>query len=213
MKRREFSASLACLGGLGALLAQPAAAQGGPVEGQHYTRLAQPVPMSSSGKIEVVEFFSYACPHCNAMEPVIEPWVKRLPADVSFRRSPVFFGRPQWELLQATYYALEATNQLGALHSKVFAAIHVEHKNLSKDTDVPAVASANGVDGAKLMDAMKSFAVQTKVRQAKQLAEAYHVESVPQLGVQGRWITGPEAGSHERTLATVDYLIALARKR
>ncbi|MBP6338144.1 MAG: thiol:disulfide interchange protein DsbA/DsbL [Vitreoscilla sp.] len=213
MKRREFSVGLGSLGALGVLTVAPAAqAQGGPVEGQHYKRLAQAVPVSTPDKIEVVEFFSYACPHCNALEPLVEPWSKRLAADVKFRRVPVFFQRPQWEFLQSLYFAVEATNQLDTLHRKVFAAMHVEHKNIARDADVLALAAANGADGAKLVDAMKSFGVQTKVRQAKQLADAYRVDAVPMLGIQGRWTTGAEAGSHERTLLVADYLIAQARK-
>jgi len=213
MKRREFSVGLGSLGALGALTVAPAAqAQGAPVEGQHYQRLAQAVPVSTPGKIEVVEFFSYACPHCNALEPLIEPWSKRLPADVKFRRVPVFFQRPQWEFLQSLYFAIEATNQLDTLHRKVFAAMHVEHKNIARETDVVALATANGADGTKLVDAMKSFGVQTKVRQAKQLADAYRIDGVPALGIQGRWTTGAEAGSHERALQVADFLIGKARQ-
>jgi thiol:disulfide interchange protein DsbA len=210
MKRREFSVGLGSLGAL--VVVAPARAQGGPVEGQHYQRLAQPVPVSTPGKIEVLEFFSYACPHCHALEPLIEPWVKRQPADVKFRRVPVHFQRPQWEFLQALYFAILATNQVDALHRKVFAALHVEHKNIAREADVLALAAANGADGAKLVEAMKSFGVQTQVRQAKQLSEAYRIEGVPTLGVQGRWTTGSEAGSHEAALRVADYLIAQARK-
>lgn len=213
MKRREFSVGLGSLGALGTLaVSTPALAQGGPVEGQHYHRLPQAVPVSTPGKIEVLEFFSYACPHCNALEPLIEPWAKRLPADVKFRRVPVFFQRPQWEFLQSLYFAIEATNQLDTLHSKVFKTMHAEHKNIARDADVLALAAANGADGAKLLDAMKSFGVQSKVRQAKQLADAYRIDGVPTLGVQGRWTTGAEAGSHEATLRVAEYLIGQARK-
>lgn len=213
MKRREFSVGLGSLGALGTLaIAAEAQAQGGPVEGQHYHRLPQPVPVSTPGKVEVLEFFSYACPHCNALEPLIEPWAKRLPADVVFRRVPVFFQRPQWEFLQSLYYAIEATNQVDPLHRKVFAAMHVERKNIAREADVLALAAANGADGAKLVDAMKSFGVQSKVRQAKQLSDAYRIEGVPALGVQGRWTTGSEAGSHEAALRVAEYLIGQARK-
>lgn len=211
MKRRDFSVGLGAA--LGTLALAPAAqAQGVPVEGQHYHRLPQPVPVSTPGKIEVVEFFSYACPHCNALEPTIGPWAKRLPSDVKFRRVPVFFQRPQWEFLQSLYYAVEATNQLDTLHGKAFSAIHVAHKNIANEADVLAFAATAGVDGAKLVDAMKSFGVQSKVRQAKQLADAYRIDGVPMLGVQGRWTTGSEAGSHEAALRVADYLIGLARK-
>jgi thiol:disulfide interchange protein DsbA len=132
---------------------------------------------------------------------------------VKFRRVPVFFQRPQWEFLQSLYFAIEATNQLDTLHRKVFSTLHVERKNIASESDVRALAAANGADGAKLVEAMKSFGVQSKVRQAKQLADAYHIDGVPTLGIQGRWTTGAEAGSHERTLQVADYLIAQARKQ
>lgn len=215
INRREFSMGLAGTAGvaLGLAASMPAWAQGAPVEGTNYTKLGQPVPAAATGKVEVVEFFSYACPHCFAFDPLLEGWIKRLPADVSFRRTPVFFGRPAWEYLQSLYYALEVTNQLGAMHGKVFNAIHADHKNLAKDADVLALFSANGADGAKVVEAMKSFGVQTKVRQAKQLAEAYKIEGVPTLGVQGRWTTSSsQNGTHERALQVVDFLIAQARK-
>lgn len=209
LNRREFSGALAAMGGLGTSLAH---AQGGPVEGTHYMRLASPVPVSVPGKVEVLEFFMYSCPHCSQFEPTLEPWAKRLPADVAFRRVPVAF-RPNLEIHQRLYYALEALGQLEALHAKAFAAIHVERKMMLKDEDVAAWAVANGLDGAKLLDAMKSFAVAGKVRAAKQTMEAYRVDGVPMLAIQGRWTTSAStAGSHEKALAVADYLIAQARK-
>ena len=214
MKRREFSVGLGSLGALGTLaMATEAQAQGGPVEGQHYHRLAQAVPVGTPGKIEVLEFFSYACPHCNALEPAIEPWAARLPADVKFRRVPVFFQRPQWEFLQSLYFAVEATNQIETLHRKVFTAIHVEHKNIARDADVLAFAATAGADGAKLLDAMKSFGVQSKVRQAKQLADAYRIDGVPTVGIGGQFFTSISLnGTPEKTLATVDFLVNRLRK-
>ena len=94
MQRRDFTASLlgAGLGPLALTLPAAAQAQGGPVEGTHYVRLSTPVPtVAEAGKIEVIEFFWYGCPHCNAFEPSLEAWVKKLPADVAFRRVPVAF--------------------------------------------------------------------------------------------------------------------------
>ncbi len=122
MKRRDFSIQLAATG-LGAVWAGSAAAQGGPVEGTHYTKLAQPVAVSvPAGKIEVVEFFSYGCPHCFALEPTLEAWAKRLPNDVVFKRVPVGFNA-LYENYQKIYYALEAMGQLEHMHRKVFDAI------------------------------------------------------------------------------------------
>lgn len=210
LNRRDFTGALVAMGGVATT--GVAQAQGGPVEGTQYMRLASPVPVSVPGKVEVLEFFMYSCPHCFQFDPALDAWVKKLPADVAFRRVPVAF-RPNLEIHQRLYYALEALNQLEALHMKAFTTIHVEHKMLLKDEDVAAWSTANGLDGAKLLDTMKSFAVAGKVRAAKQAMEAYRVDGVPMLAIQGRWTTsGSTAGTHEKALAVADYLIAQARK-
>ncbi len=211
MKRREFSSALA-LAGL-ALGATPAArAQGGFVEGKDYVKLATPVPTGTPGKIEVVEFFWYGCPHCNAFEPQLDAWSKKVPADVAFRRVPVGFTALH-ETHARLFYTLEALQQVEALHRKVFAAIHQQRKRLDKEADIVAFATENGLDAAKFTEAFKSFGVATKVRQAKALTEAYKIDGVPSLGIQGRFFTsGSLAGSNDRALAATEYLIGVARK-
>ena len=212
MKRREFSLQLAAAG-VGSAWAGVAAAQGAPVEGTHYLRLSSPAPVSAPArKIEVVEFFSYGCPHCYTLEPTLDAWVKRLPPDVVFRRVPVGFNA-LYENYQKIYYALEAMGEVDKMHAKVFSAIHQQRQRLDKEADIAAFMQANGVDGAKFLDQYKSFSVQTKVRQAKQLSEAYKIEGVPTLGVQGRYVTsGSMAGSNERALAVTDSLVKSLRK-
>jgi thiol:disulfide interchange protein DsbA len=205
--RRQFSllcASL-CAAGL-------AHGQGAPVEGNDFQKVASPLALPTTGKVEVVEFFWYGCPHCNALEPALETWVNKLPAHVAFRRVPVGFS-PAHETHQKIFYALEAMGRLDALHRKVFAAIHVEHKHLATDDDMKAFAAANGIDGNKMLDAMKSFSVIGKARQAKQLAQAYGIDGVPTLGIHGRFLTSPSiAGSPERCFAVAEMLIAQVKK-
>ena len=209
MNRRDFALKTSLLALSGAAL--PALAQGGLVEGNDYKRVAQPVPVAGD-KVEVVEFFGYWCPHCHAFEPALDAWVKKLPASVNFKRMPVAFNAAQ-EPAQRLYFAIEALGLVDSLHRKVFAAMHVEHKRLDKDAEISEFASKNGVDPAKLLDAMKSFSVATKVRQARQLSEAYRIEGVPTLGIHGRFMTSPSiAGSQERALAVADALIVQARK-
>jgi thiol:disulfide interchange protein DsbA len=213
MKRREFSVSMAA-GGLALLGAGGARAQGAPVEGTQYVKLAQPAPVSlpADKKVEVVEFFWYECPHCNAFEPLLEPWAARLPADVAFHRVPVGFTA-RHQVAQRAFYALEEMGQLDALHRRVFAAIHVQRQRLLSDKAYVDWAASQGVDGEKFAAAMKSFSVATKARRATQLSEAYKIDGVPALGVQGRFYTsGALAGTHERALQVTDYLIQLARK-
>jgi len=212
MKRRDFSLQLA-VAGFGALAASAAGAQGAPVEGTHYTKLAQPVPVSTpAGKIEVIEFFSYGCPHCNALEPTLEVWAKRLPPDVVFKRVPVGFNA-LYENYQRIYYALEAMGQVEAMHRKVFNAIHQQRQRLDKEADIAAFMTANGLDGAKFVDLYKSFTVQTKAKQAQQLSQSYKIDGVPSMAVQGRYVTsGSLAGSNERALAVTDALVQNLRK-
>ncbi len=208
MNRRDWVLAAAGLAGMPlATLAQGAALQ----EGRDYKRVETPVPVAD-GKLEVVEFFGYWCPHCNAFEPALESWVKRLPQQVTFRRIPVAFS-PGQEPLQRLYYAIEALGQVDALHRKVFAALHVERKRLNTESDIAAWLPTVGADGAKVLETMKSFAVATKLRQSKQLADGYRIEGVPTLGIQGRYMTSPSiAGSPERALAVADALIAQSRK-
>jgi len=208
--RRNFSltAAATALGVGTAAQAQGAA----PTEGRDYVRLNTPVAVPGGGKIDVIEFFSYGCPHCYTFEPMLEQWVKRLPADVAFRRIPATFN-PTFEGYAKLFYALETVGQAEALHKRVFAAIHVQRQRLDKDADIAAFVSANGGDGAKVVEALKSFGVATKLRQAKQAFEAYKIDGVPALGIHGRWFTsGSLAGSNDKALAAADYLIQRARK-
>jgi thiol:disulfide interchange protein DsbA len=209
MNRRHFQLRLGALGAL-ATCGSAAWAQGAPIEGKDYLRVASPVAMPP-GKVEVVEFFGYWCPHCNAFEPTLDAWAKKLPADVNFRRVPVSF-QPWQESYQKLYFAIEALGLVDVLHRRVFAAVHVGHQRLEKDADIAKWASDNGQDGAKILDAMKSFSTSTKVRQSGQLASDYHIDGVPTLGIHGRFMTSPStAGSQERALQVTDQLVAQLR--
>jgi thiol:disulfide interchange protein DsbA len=212
MNRRDFSSQLVGLG-LGLSAGAPALAQGGFVENTHYVKLAQPAPVSApAGKVEVIEFFWYGCPHCNAFEPALEAWVKKLPDYVAFRRVPVAF-RDIYAVHQQIFYALEALGKLDAMHRKVFYAIHNDRKRMEKPDEIADLMAANGIDRAKFLEAFNSFGVQTKVRQATKLVDAYKIDGVPALGVQGRYFTsGSLAGSADRSLAVTDFLIERVRK-
>jgi protein dithiol oxidoreductase (disulfide-forming) len=218
MQRRDFTQQLSgtALGLLGWGLTGHAHAQGAPREGTHYVRLQSPAPVtlpSPDKKIEVVEFFWYGCPHCYAFEPILEEWVKKLPADVAFRQVPVGFMAPH-QLHQKLFYALEETGQMAAMHRKVFAAMHQQNKRLMTEGEIREVITAAGGDGAKVVEAMKGFGVSTKSSRAKQLADAYKIDGVPALGINGRFYTAASlAGGHERAVAVADFLIQLSRQK
>jgi thiol:disulfide interchange protein DsbA len=217
VNRRDFSARLLGTGiGAAALSLHTGsvwAQSGAPTEGTQFVKIEPAVaPSVPAGKIEVIEFFSYACPHCNAFEPTVETWAKKAPADVAFHRVPAPFLM-NYENFMRTYYALETLGQVDAMQRKVFAAVHVERKFLDKPADIAALMTKNGLDGAKFMDVFNSFSVATSVSRAKKMAATYKVDGVPMLAVQGRYATSPgQAGGPEQAFAVVDYLIQRARK-
>ena len=217
IKRREFSISAA--GAIGAglgLVALPVAAQAQAQsykEGSDYLVLDKPAPTEApAGKVEVVEFFWYGCPHCNSFEPQLEAWLKTAPKNVAFRRAPVSF-RPDFEPHQRLYYVLEAMGKLDELHKKVFYTIHVEKQPLNSAPLVAAWAEKQGIDPAKFAEMYNSFSVSTKVRKATQLQDSYQVDGVPALGVGGRYYTSStQAKSMDRALLIATHLVALPRK-
>ncbi|HJV61535.1 MAG TPA: thiol:disulfide interchange protein DsbA/DsbL [Albitalea sp.] len=212
MNRREFSALFAAGATAASWLPAAQAQIPTPVEGTHYVKLNQPLPVAP-GKIEVIEFFWYGCPHCNAFEPALDAWQKRLPADVAFRRVPVAFREEPFVAHQKIYYALEAMGLVPTMHRKVFYAIHGERQRLDKPAEIAAFMQKNGVDSAKFMENFNSFSTQTKARQAARLSEAYKIDGVPAIGIQGRYYTsGSLAGSPDASLLVADYLIQKVRK-
>lgn len=215
MNRRDFSSVLIASGAGASLLFAGAGARAqapAPVEGRDYTRVDPPQPTTAVGKVEVLEFFSYGCPHCNALEPSLQAWVRTLPADVAFKRVPVPFLFNA-ENFQRTYYALEMMGLVDALQAKVFAAVHVEKLRLDKPEDIAAWVAKNGGDSTKFLAAFKSFSVATSVARAKKMVADYKVDSVPTLTIQGRYMTSPaQAGGVAQAFAAADALIQRSRK-
>ena len=221
MKRRDFSircgaalaASALVLPSAQAQTTVPAQVQGKKPElGADYLKLEQRAQVEApAGKIEVIEFFWYSCPHCNVFEPTFDAWSKRVPKDVVVRRVPIAF-RDDFAPQQRLFYALEAMGLLDQLHRKVFAAIHGEKQSLAKGDAIADWVAKQGVDKAKFLEQYNSFSVSTKTGRATQLQNAYRVEGVPALGVAGRFYTdGSLAKSMERSLQVVDFLIAQVR--
>ena len=205
---------LKTVAGAGLALSVPLArAQAGPREGNEFRAVKPEQSTESPGKIEVLEFFWYGCPHCNVFEPSIKDWVKRLPPDVVFRKVHVALG-PSWAAHQQLYYALESLNKDAALNEAIFAAIHNDRQPLNKPDDMADFVAKHGVDRKQFLDAWASFTVRTRVRKATAMAKAYGVDGVPAMAVNGRWYTAPSmAGGNAQALAVVDALIERERKR
>jgi thiol:disulfide interchange protein DsbA len=210
MKRRFFSSAL--LSTTAWLSALPAKAQWAFKAGKDYMVLERPVPTDvGPGKVELLEFFWYSCPHCNKFEPTFAQWIKEAPKDVTVRRVPIAF-RDDFAPQQRLFYTLEAMDLLGSLHGKVFHAVHEERLPLNTEATILAWIEKQGVDKAKFSDIFKSFAVTAKIKKAVQLQNEFRIEGVPSLGVAGRfYIDGGTAGSMERALKVAESLIAQAR--
>ena len=199
----------------GMVLAFAANAQATPTEGIDYVELKPPQPTESAGKIEVIEFFWYRCPHCYALEPDLESWVKRLPRDAQFRRVPGILNE-DWAIDARIFYTLEALGEVDRLHRPLFDAIHQEGGvKLHGDAFTKWVIewlSKHGVDMKKYDELYRSFTVQTKTNRAMQMGRAYRLDGVPTLAVQGRYVI-VASSTRKAMLSTTDFLIGEARKR
>ena len=178
-----------------------------------YTELKPPQPVASDGnKIDVVEFFWYGCIHCYNLEPVLEPWIKKLPPDAQFRRVPAVFN-PRWGHDAAIFYTFEALGVLDKVHRPFFDAIHRDHLRTDNAEALDQWLQGQGIDAKKFHETMKSFSVQAKTRRAAQLSADYKIDGTPAMAVQGRYTVSAEQGrSREGMLQTVSALIDKVRK-
>jgi thiol:disulfide interchange protein DsbA len=181
-----------------------------PQIGRDYNLIEPAQPSATPGKIEVVEFFSYGCPHCKDFNPLLNDWAAKLPKDVSFRRVPVTFGRPAWVRLAKIYYALEFTGGIAKYDDAVFRALHDERVNFASDEAVVQWAASKGMDQKKFADAMNSFSMAGQIQRAEKETAAYRVSGVPALAIDGRYMLNT-ADTYGQLLKTADAVIAKAR--
>ena len=191
-----------------ALLALSTSVQGSIVAGHDYQVLSTPQRPESSGKIEVVEFFSWGCPHCYEFYPKLSRWLATLPKDASFKRVPVGLGHPEWEALAKAFYALQSTGDVERLDAPIFEDIHKNHVWLYDEQSITAWVGRHGVDVAKFAAAYRSFGVNTNVGQAEQKSVDYRIPGVPALAIAGKYLV---SDSPEKMLATSDQLIVMER--
>ena len=187
-------------------------AAAGAIAQQPYKLLDPPQPTEAGGKIEVIEFFWYGCPHCYSLEPNVAAWSKKTPPDVAFKRVHAL-PSDSWGEHARIFYTLESMGKLEEFHQKVFDAIHKQNINLANKKLREEWLQKNGIDPAKYAEVEKSFTVATKMNRAKQLTYAYKVDSVPRLYVNGKYqITMEAAGSIDRVFQIVDQVVGIARK-
>jgi thiol:disulfide interchange protein DsbA len=178
------------------------------IAGHDYVVLNTPQRQESNGKIEVVEFFSWGCPHCYEFYPMLSRWIAALPKDASFKRVPVGLGHPEWEALAKAFYALQVTGDVDRLDSQIFEDIHRNHVLLYDEPSITAWVGKHGVDIPKFTAAFRSFGVNMSEAQAEQKSIDYRIPGVPTLAVAGKYTV---SGTQEKMLATSDQLIAMER--
>jgi len=205
---RNFFLGMICLG-----FSSLAISQARPIEeGFDYRVLPVAQAVESKGKIEVLEFFWYGCPHCHDFEPDLSAWVAKQGKDVVIKKVPVAFRD---ELLPHSqlFYALDSLGR-NDLHAKVMAAIHVGKKKLLSEAEIADWVVSQGIDRQTFLKTFKSFSVTSKARAANQIAQAYRIEGVPTVAVQGKYLTSPSiaGGSKARAIQTMDFLVNKARK-
>ncbi|HOL63860.1 MAG TPA: thiol:disulfide interchange protein DsbA/DsbL [Accumulibacter sp.] len=180
--------------------------------GRDYVPIVPAQQTDNAGKIEVLEFFSYGCPHCNDFNPIIGKWSSALPGDVVFKRVPVTFGRPQWASLAKLYYALEATGDLARLDGMIFNALHKSGDRLYDEQSITDWVAAHGVDKKKFSETYQSFGVNSKVKRADQMVQAYKVSGVPAMTVDGKYlVTGKELAGLQDVPGLTDRVIDKVR--
>ena len=177
---------------------------------QRATPLNPPQSVENDGKVEVLEFFAYGCIHCANLEPSLEAWAKKQPADVKLRRvpSPVPIMGIDSSVM---YYSLEALGQLDRLHAKIFEAAHLEKVVLGNPAMLNKWLEKNGVDPKKYEEVQKSFSVVTKVNRARKMVGEYKIDATPTLVVNGKFAVEQGNAGAEAMFATVDQLIGQAR--
>ena len=205
MDRRSMLKQMAAVVGVAAMAGKVSAQQ-------PFAEVNPPQPTGDAGKIEVLEFFHYGCPHCRDFDPLLEKWVAALPKDVEFKRVPAIWGNAQLKELARFYYTLEVTGELHALHSMVFTALQSDKVPLNTEDGVRAWIAKQGGDEKRFMETYKSFGVQSMVQRADQIARAYKIQGVPTLAIDGKYLTaGSMAGTHENALKVADQLIQRVR--
>lgn len=177
------------------------------VEGVHYKTTAQRIATSDEKVVEVIELFSYSCPHCFNLDPQVHEWEKTLPVNVTFDRVPAIF-RDSWLQLARVFYTAEATGDLEKLHSVIFNAIHVEKRRLETEEQLLDFVAEQGIDRDMFAKTMNSFSVKGKVKKALLLSQTSGITGVPSMIVNGKYIVdAPMAGGMPEMLKVVDFLV------
>lgn len=191
-----------------------------PKNGVDYQTLSAPQPVQATGKkVEVIEFFAYHCPACNALEPTLNQWIKKQGDNIVMRRIHLPFQGPA-DPEAHLFLTLEAMGKLDEYHPRIFQAVHVQRQRLMKDDQIIEWAVKNGLDKAKFMETWNSFGVTTKLRRLSQISSNYKVTGTPTIIIDGKYVVSPGQVSEANKIqdmgqlmqATTQVMDALVKK-
>lgn len=171
------------------------------VEGQDYTVLKTPI-MQTTGPT-VTELFWFGCPHCNALRPVIEKWIKNTkPDDVKMQYIPAVIGSPYWDKPAQAYFTMQALGVTDKLFDDYFDTVHKNHDYsiLGSNEAIKAFFVKHGVNGDDFDKTWKSFKVQQEMKKAQDLFAKSGLDGVPALLVNGKYIVQTQDDNFPRML-------------
>ena len=175
--------------------------------GKNYTLIEPPQPTATGDKIEVLEIFSYACPHCAHFQPYADQLKASLPSYAEFGNMPAVFNA-SWEPFARAYYTAQSLGVAEKTHQALFDALHKDHEPLRTIQDLSTFYAKFGVDPKKFIDASNSFEVNSKLIRAEKMVKAYGVQGTPSIVVNGKYlVTGQSAGGYSQLIELVDWLV------
>ncbi|MEK7223823.1 MAG: thiol:disulfide interchange protein DsbA/DsbL [Pseudomonadota bacterium] len=199
-------------GCLAMLMLFPVLARAEFTEGRQYMQVPFPTPVETGNKVEVREIFWYGCSHCYVLEPGLTRWLKKLPANARFVRTPAT-AAPRWVIHAQAYYSFEALGAMGKLHDAFFKAVQEQPGALNDEKAITDFVARYGIDRKKFTEAFNSFGVRLKLEKAKQVNQDLNINSVPTLVVDGKYLTSAAmAGGEEALFKLLDQLIGKAAK-
>jgi thiol:disulfide interchange protein DsbA len=177
------------------------------VAGTHYFVIDTAVPVATPGKVEVLEVFSYSCPHCAHFQPYADELKSKLPKSASFSYLPAVF-HPQWEPFARAYLTAEAMGVVDKVHQATFDALHRDHKQLDSITSIAAFYAGLGVDQKAFLSTAQSFVIEGKLSSSQSQLQKYGIDGTPSIVVNGKYrLTGQSAGGLPQMVELTLFLV------
>lgn len=192
-------------------------------EGKHYQKLSakitttpviQALVAEDTNKIQVIEFFNYACFWCRKLHPELDTWHDKEPPNVAFRRYPIVFGKG-WEVLAKAYYVVEMLQKNRLLDKEFFKAVHEDSIDLTQEKLLQAFFEKQGIPEQKFKEIYESFAVARKLTYSNEVGNAYQIVASPAVIINspsGSYLITPNMAGDQGVLKVMDYLIARETK-